>query len=39
MGFEIEDEQTELYDAMIAIAEKRMSKEPLASLFEQLVAK
>ncbi len=35
-GFEIEDEQMELYDAMIAIAEKKMSKEELASLFEKL---
>ena len=38
-GFEIEDERIELYDAMIAIAEKRMSKDQLASLFERLVAK
>lgn len=38
-GFEIEDEQMELYDAMIAIAEKRMSKEQMADLFERLVAK
>jgi len=38
-GFEIEDEEMELYDAMIAIAEKRMSKEQIADLFERLVAK
>jgi death-on-curing protein len=38
-GFEIEDEQTELYDAMIAIAEKKMTKEQFAGLFEWLVAK
>ena len=38
-GFEIEDEKMELYEAMIAIAEKRMSKEQLASLCERLVAK
>jgi death-on-curing protein len=37
-GFEIEDEQMELYDAMIAIAEKKMSKEDLAQLFERLTA-
>ncbi len=35
-GFEIEDEQMELYDAMISIAEKKMSKEQLAQLFEKL---
>lgn len=35
-GFEIEDEQMELYDAMIAIAEKKMTKEQLAQLFERL---
>ena len=35
-GFEIEDEQMELYDAMIAIAEKKMTKEQLASLLEKL---
>ena len=35
-GFEIEDEQMELYDAMIAIAEKKMTKEQLAVLFEKL---
>lgn len=38
-GFDIEGEQMELYDAMIAIAKMRMSKEELASLFERLVAK
>ena len=38
-GFEIEDEQTELYDAMIAIAEKKMTTEQFAGLFEWLVAK
>jgi death-on-curing protein len=36
-GFEIHDEQMELYDAMIAIAERKMSKEELAQLFEKLV--
>ena len=36
-GFDIKDEQMELYDAMIAIAEKKMSKEQLADLFERLV--
>lgn len=35
-GFEIEDEQMELYEAMIAIAEKKMTKEQLAQLFERL---
>lgn len=35
-GYEIEDEQMALYDAMIAIAERKMSKEELASLFERL---
>lgn len=35
-GFEIEDQQMELYDAMIAIAEKKMSKEQLADLFMKL---
>lgn len=35
-GFEIEDEQMELYDAMIAVADKKMSKEQLAQLFERL---
>lgn len=35
-GFEIEDEQMVLYDAMIAIAEKTMTKEQLASLLERL---
>lgn len=38
-GYEVETEQTELYDAMIAIAEKKMSKEDLAKLFENLTAK
>jgi len=38
-GFEIEDEQMELYDAMISIAEKKMSKEQLAELFEKLTAR
>jgi hypothetical protein len=28
----------ELYEAMIAIAEKRISKEDLATLFERLVS-
>ncbi len=35
-GFDVEDEQMELYDAMIAIAEKKMSKEQLADLFKKL---
>ena len=38
-GFEIEAEQMELYDAMIAIAEKTMTQEKLADLFERSVAK
>lgn len=38
-GFEVEEEEMEFYDTMIAIAEKRMSKEQLASLFEWLVTK
>lgn len=36
-GFEIEDERMELYDAMLAIADKTLSKERLADLFERLV--
>ncbi len=36
-GYEIQDEQMELYDAMIAIAERKMTKEVLAALFEELV--
>jgi len=35
-GYEIADENFELYDAMIAIAEKKMTKEGLAQLFERL---
>lgn len=35
-NYEIENEEMELFDAMIAIAEKRMSKEGLALLFEKL---
>ena len=35
-GFEIPEESMELYDAMIAIAEKRMSKSELAVLFAKL---
>lgn len=35
-GFEVENEQMELYEAMIAIAEKKMDKEDLARLFERL---
>ncbi len=35
-SFEIIDEKMELYDAMIAIAEKQMSKEQLADLFAKL---
>lgn len=38
-GFEIEDEQMELYEAMIAIAEKKLSKEQLAEIFERLTSK
>jgi prophage maintenance system killer protein len=34
-GFDIGDEQMELYDAMIAIADKTLSKEQLADLFER----
>ena len=37
-GHEITAERLELYEAMIAIAEKRMSKEDLASLFARLVS-
>jgi len=35
-GHDIKVESMELYEAMIAIAEKRMSKEELASLFKKL---
>lgn len=35
-GYYIADESMELYEAMIAIAEKRMIKEDLANLFEKL---
>lgn len=35
-GYQMNDEQMELYDAMIAIAERTMSKEDLAQLFEKL---
>lgn len=35
-GFEISTERIELYDAMIAIADHRMTKDELASLFEKL---
>lgn len=38
-GFEVEDEQMELCDAMIATAEKTMSKEQLADLFERLTSR
>lgn len=38
-GYEIEDEQMDLYDAMIAIAEKKMSKEQLAALVEKLTTR
>lgn len=38
-GYEIQSEAMELIDAMIAIAEKKMSKEDLAKLFEKLTAK
>jgi death on curing protein len=37
-GFEIEDEKMELYEAMISIAEKRMSKEQLADLLKRLTS-
>lgn len=37
-GFEIQDEQMELYDAMISIAEKKMTKGQLADLFRKLTA-
>ncbi|MCB0411204.1 MAG: type II toxin-antitoxin system death-on-curing family toxin, partial [Bdellovibrionales bacterium] len=37
-GREIETENMELYDAMIAIAEKRMLKDELAALFERLTS-
>ena len=37
-GHEINDECMELYDAMIAIAEHKMSKEGLAHLLERLVS-
>jgi death-on-curing protein len=36
-GCEIEGEKMELYEAMIAIAEKKISKENLAQLFERLI--
>lgn len=35
-GFEIPNEEMALYDAMITIAERRMSKPELAKLFESL---
>lgn len=35
-GYEILDEKMELHQAMIAIAERKMSKEQLADLFEFL---
>ena len=38
-GYEIEAEEMELYDAMIAIAERKMTKEGLAQLFEKLTGK
>lgn len=38
-GYDVENEAMELYDAMIAIAEKKMTKEDLAKLFERLVSK
>ncbi len=37
-GYEIGSESMELYDAMIAIAERKMSKEDLAQLFERLTS-
>lgn len=36
-GYEIESEQMELYRAMIDIAERKLTKEGLAELFEKLV--
>ena len=36
-GHEIASEHMDLFDAMIAIAERKMSKEELAQLFEKLV--
>ena len=38
-GYEIENEEMDLYEAMIAIAEKKMSKDDLAKLFEKLISK
>lgn len=38
-GYEIIDECMDLYDAMIAIAERKMSKQEMAQLFEKLVEK
>jgi len=38
-GYEVEAEEMELYDAMIAIAERKMTKEDLAKLFEKLISK
>ena len=38
-GYEIENESMELFDAMIAIAEKRMTKELLAQVFQKLTQK
>lgn len=35
-GYEVEYESMQLYDAMIAIAEKKLDKDGLAALFEQL---
>lgn len=37
-GYEISHERMELYDAMIAIAERKMSKRELAQLFERLTS-
>jgi death-on-curing protein len=37
-GYELETESMELYEAMIAIAEKRMNKAELANLFQKLTS-
>lgn len=38
-GYEIESERMELYEAMIMIAEHKISKDDLAKFFEQLTCK
>ena len=35
-GFPVEDQESALYEAMIAIAERKMTKEQLASLLREL---